>query len=163
MSPPARVTRYRKIKAVGHPLAQADGQAYTHRIVLFEKIGPGVHACHWCGREVEWNAPGIRRLVADHLDEDRWHNVPENLAPSCRRCNSSRSRRADFLTHCEKGHEFTPENTYDRPDGTGRQCRTCNADREAARLADPVWRRRKRYLARQRTAARKKQERADAA
>ena len=57
MSPPARVTRYRKIKAVGHPLAQADGQAYTHRIVLFEKIGPGVHACHWCGREVEWNAP----------------------------------------------------------------------------------------------------------
>ena len=28
--------------------------------------------------------------------------------------------------HCHKGHEFTPENTYFKPDG-GRTCRACNA------------------------------------
>ena len=33
-------------------------------------------------------------------------------------------------THCPNGHEFTPENTYTRPDGAGRQCRACNAARE---------------------------------
>jgi hypothetical protein len=29
-------------------------------------------------------------------------------------------------THCKNGHEFTPENTYIRPDNGGRQCRACN-------------------------------------
>ena len=32
-------------------------------------------------------------------------------------------------THCKHGHEFTPENTYIRPNGT-RKCRACNAERE---------------------------------
>ena len=62
MSPPARVTRYRKIKAVRSPLAQADGQASTHRIVLFEEIGPGVHAC--IGAVVRWS--GTTRHPAPH-------------------------------------------------------------------------------------------------
>lgn len=33
------------------------------------------------------------------------------------------------VTHCVHGHEFTPENTYTRPDGRGRACRACNATR----------------------------------
>lgn len=37
-------------------------------------------------------------------------------------------------THCPQGHEYTPENTYIRPDGTQR-CRTCHRQREAARCA----------------------------
>jgi hypothetical protein len=32
------------------------------------------------------------------------------------------------LTHCKRGHEFTPENTYVSPGGK-RSCRTCNYDR----------------------------------
>lgn len=28
-------------------------------------------------------------------------------------------------SHCGKGHEFTPENTYTYPDGMRRQCKTC--------------------------------------
>jgi hypothetical protein len=33
-------------------------------------------------------------------------------------------------THCINGHEFSPENTYHRPDNGGRQCRTCISDRQ---------------------------------
>jgi hypothetical protein len=39
-------------------------------------------------------------------------------------------------THCERGHEFTPENTYtwtDSGGGTHRQCRACNRAREQRR------------------------------
>lgn len=31
-------------------------------------------------------------------------------------------------TTCKNGHELTPENTYVRPDGKGRQCRVCNRE-----------------------------------
>lgn len=34
------------------------------------------------------------------------------------------------LTHCKHGHEFTPENTYIRIDGGGRQCKTCHRNRQ---------------------------------
>lgn len=34
-------------------------------------------------------------------------------------------------THCVNGHEFTPENTYERPDGTGRHCRACMNEAQA--------------------------------
>lgn len=32
-------------------------------------------------------------------------------------------------THCIRGHEFTPENTYVQPKTGYRQCRTCNRNR----------------------------------
>lgn len=36
-------------------------------------------------------------------------------------------REEHLLTHCRKGHEFTPTNTYERPDRPGtRECRACN-------------------------------------
>lgn len=34
-------------------------------------------------------------------------------------------------THCIHGHEFTPKNTYFRPNGIGRTCRICRARRAA--------------------------------
>jgi hypothetical protein len=39
-------------------------------------------------------------------------------------------------THCPRGHEYTPENTYvnPHPDG-GRICRTCKRDRDRRRSA----------------------------
>lgn len=35
-------------------------------------------------------------------------------------------------THCKRGHEFTPENTYINPSNKSRNCRTCD------RLTDRV-------------------------
>lgn len=42
-------------------------------------------------------------------------------------------------THCLRGHEFTPENTYNPPHiPHGRSCRACKATRERNRRKVPV-------------------------
>lgn len=85
--------RYRSIWVPGHPLACHTGIAHEHRIVLYDKIGPGTHPCHWCGKAIIW-MPGGRTgdgvLVVDHLDNNSRNNVPENLVPSCHGCNNRR-------------------------------------------------------------------------
>lgn len=73
-----------------HPLSPKSGVLYQHREVLYDAIGDAVHACYWCGTEVEWKAKGKRKLVVDHLDGDKAHNRLSNLKPSCHRCNSTR-------------------------------------------------------------------------
>lgn len=76
-----------------HPLAYK-GTIGEHRKVLYEKIGPGPHRCHWewCGhRELNWLWDYPNRLEADHLDHDRTNNSPENLVPCCRSCNAKRA------------------------------------------------------------------------
>lgn len=92
--------RYRTVPAKGHPVAMANGQAYEHRVVLYNTIGPGIHACHWCGTEIEWASKGApRELQPDHLNNDGADNRPENLVPACRACNTARGgqRRSDAL------------------------------------------------------------------
>lgn len=48
----------------------------------------------------------------------------------CKNANERKRKRAKpkkpkvIRTHCMRGHEFTPENVYVRPDG-GKRCRTC--------------------------------------
>jgi hypothetical protein len=61
----------------------------------------------------------------------------------CRACRRENQRRQDAArragrglangakTHCPQGHEYTPENTYLRPDGGGRDCLTCRRKRDA--------------------------------
>lgn len=74
----------------GHPLAQTTGILAEHRKVLYDKIGPGPHYCHWnCGKLLEWG--GIKGIIADHLDDNGLNNDPENLVPSCHRCNWNRT------------------------------------------------------------------------
>lgn len=126
------VTRYLTQKRPGHPTAHGDGRVRIHRAVLFDKIGPGVHACHWCEREIEWFATGSRGIAADHLDRNTWNNDPANLVASCPGCNAS--RHVSALTHCPRGHEYTEENTYYVKAGRRRrQCRACH--RAAQRAA----------------------------
>lgn len=83
---------YRILRRTGHPLARAQGKVFEHRLVLYERIGPGRHPCHWCSATVSWDRkPGTAALVADHLDGDRLNNDPTNMVPACIPCNTHRS------------------------------------------------------------------------
>lgn len=90
---------YRTITAKGHPIAPPSGVVGEARLNLWNKIGPGPHACHHgCGREVNWR-PGDQyapdALIADHLDWDTTNDDSENLVPSCNPCNSHRRKGGD--------------------------------------------------------------------
>lgn len=76
----------------GHPLVVGRGEVKEHRKVLYSQIGPGPHACHHCGKNVEWRSP-VRGtdLCVDHLDGDKLNNDPSNLVPSCFKCNWDRN------------------------------------------------------------------------
>lgn len=78
-----------------HPLASPQGKVLEHRVVLYDKIGPGKHPCHWCGKTLDWaahrHAPDA--LTTDHLDTHTDNNDVSNLVPACLPCNSGRARR----------------------------------------------------------------------
>lgn len=77
-------------------------------------------------------------LVIDHLCRNRACCNPAHLEPVTHRENVLRGRGPTAInarkTHCNHGHEFTPENTYLQQNG-GRGCREChrNITREWAR------------------------------
>lgn len=80
-------------------------------------------------------------LQLDHLCRVPRCVNPEHLDPvtawvNNMRSNSLAAQRAR-MTECSRGHEFTPENTYYRPDRRGgRMCRRCCQLREARRVRD---------------------------
>lgn len=72
--------------------------------------------------------------LALHYDDDpsnctlanlRWGTRSENLHDAVRNGRHVQANK----THCKRGHEFTPKNTWVSPSTGGRTCRTC---REAA-------------------------------
>lgn len=67
----------------------------------------------------------------DHICNVRCCVNPRHLRPTTHRDNIARQSgpvgENARKTHCKRGHAFTPENTYRRPDGHGRQCRACSA------------------------------------
>lgn len=66
-------------------------------------------------------------LVIDHLCRNPSCVNPAHLEPVTNRENLRRGEQHNNRkTHCIRGHAFTDENTYIRPDGY-RQCRACNA------------------------------------
>jgi len=77
-----------------HPLARVrDGLVMEHRLVLYNAIGPGPHACEWCGKETAWVDAHV-----DHLDRNRRNNIRQNLLFSCAACNQQRGITLDFLS-----------------------------------------------------------------
>jgi hypothetical protein len=88
----ASVKKARTRTARDHPLAPPSGVLPVSRIVLYKKIGPGPHPCHWCGHPVNWGLGiTVDGLLADHLDWDHNNDNPDNLVPSCNNCNTRRA------------------------------------------------------------------------
>lgn len=68
-------------------------------------------------------------LEIDHLCRTRNCVRPDHLEPvpgvvNLARGNGDPARNAR-KTHCKRGHEFTPENTWISPTNGGRSCRAC--------------------------------------
>lgn len=98
----------------------------THRVAWEAVNGPvpeGLeldHICHTnsdcaagpeCPHRPCWNPEHLEPVT--HLE-----NVLRGTSPSARHHGA---------THCIRGHEFTPENTYVIPSVGKRQCRTCRS------------------------------------
>lgn len=107
------------------------GKAFrAHRVLWawengYDPIRPLDHLCH--DRETcagGWTCPHRVCVNPDHLKEvTQRDNVIRGTGPSA--ANAAK-------THCDHGHEFTPENTYEDPRTGWRQCVTCRTKRSAA-------------------------------
>lgn len=61
-----------------------------------------------------------------------WANLSgeyrKDISDWARLCTSCHRRIDNDSRYCRKGHEFTPETTYQRPDGR-KDCRVCSSER----------------------------------
>ena len=104
--------------------------------------GRSMQHAHRIAYEV-WRGPIPDGLQIDHLCRVRHCCNPDHLEAVTPRTNNLRGRGPSAKNaraqSCPKGHPYDASNTYHRPDGTGRDCRTCRA---AART-DRAWRNRR--------------------
>jgi hypothetical protein len=91
------------------------GRVYSHRASYEAFVGPIPDG-----------------LEIDHLCRNTRCCNPEHLEAVTPQENLRRTR----AERCARGHEFTPENTYLRPDGKGRNCLACIRERSNARHLD---------------------------
>lgn len=97
----------------GYGSITVDGShVYAHRFSYELMVGPideGLHVDHLCS---------VRNCVR-----------PEHLEPVTPRENFLRNTHRSSVAHrtdvCQRGHEFTPENTYVVPSTGNRRCREC--------------------------------------
>jgi hypothetical protein len=92
------LTEHRRIRYLPeHPLAGHSGLVSEARVVLFARIGPGAHRCHWCGGKVRWRKGQrgnlVDALVADHVDNNPLNDAPDNVVASCGSCNGNRTQK----------------------------------------------------------------------
>lgn len=121
------VTNHRRMQyAPGHPLSGATGLVSAARKILYDRIGPGVHVCHWCGKNIRW-IKGVRghstgAVIADHVDSDPLNDEPENIVPSCGTCNATRTQSI------KSGELFVVRSNGTRTRATKRLCVICQAE-----------------------------------
>jgi hypothetical protein len=102
----------------GYGNYKVDGIQQAHRVAYTMLVGPIPEG-----------------LALDHLCLNHLCVRPSHLEPVTFAENTRRARALyDEADHplCQYGHEFTVENTYRRPDGRGRMCRTCIRERSAS-------------------------------
>jgi hypothetical protein len=77
--------------------------------------------------------PRLQGHVVRHKDDNPANNNIENLSYGTLSdnqrdaVNNGRNFQAS-KTHCKNGHLLLGDNLYERPDGSGRSCRTCRTD-----------------------------------
>lgn len=105
------------------------GRRLAHRVAYEAAHGPippGLEIDHLCFTRDCVNVA--------HLDavthQENCRRSAHNFGP--REGNHRRPNNVSLRTHCKRGHEFTPQNTYFPPSGGSRQCRMCVADHTRA-------------------------------
>lgn len=135
-----------RLRSVDRTVLRSDGRRRRFKGCL---ISPGVmptgHLTVCLGISGRRRTTQIHRLVAGaflgprpddmevrHLDGDPTNNHLSNLAYGTRSDNKNDRVRHGVdhnarKTHCKRGHPFSADNTYLRPEG-GRRCRRCKSD-----------------------------------
>jgi hypothetical protein len=105
-------TEYFTVKLPSHPLANKRGEVLEHRVIVYSKYGESLPDCYWCGTGINWKTCNV-----DHLDDNKKNNHPDNLVPSCHKCNATRGVLARFLTEIrpDKVEEMLARAGYKHP------------------------------------------------
>ena len=90
---------------------------------------PNTLPCVDCGHV--WSKGERRHEYDHHLGYAPEHHLA--VEPVCTLCHAKRDSHRKGQTHCKHGHEFTPENTYVKSNGT-RACRQCMRAWDRARV-----------------------------
>jgi len=100
-------------------------QVYAHRFsyeMHFGAIEEGLIVRHKCDNP--------RCVNPDHLElGTQRDNVDDMMGRGRNNPRRGKNHPKGALAHCKRGHEFTPENTYTRSNGT-RACKQCRAIRD---------------------------------
>lgn len=89
---------------------------HVHVLVMLAFVGPrpeGMVICHFDGDPTN-----------NHLANLRYDTHSSNMLDSVRHGTHPRNSRNRGITHCKRGHKFTPENTSINTRGA-RVCRKC--------------------------------------
>jgi hypothetical protein len=130
----------RAVDRDGYGIAGAPERSSAHRVAYLAFVGPipdGLsldHTCHTNDNSCLGGAACMHRRCVNpgHLEAVTGEeNTLRGLSAWAQNARK---------THCHRGHEFTPENTYQRSDG--RACRAC------IRLASSSYRSKKQEISR---------------
>lgn len=120
------------------PPRDGDKEQARQRVNMDVRFGrrphPNALPCVDCGHV--W-AEGERRHEYDH---HRGYAAEHHLDVEavCTTCHAARDSARKRQAHCKHGHEFTPENTIVKSNGT-RGCRECRRASDRARGRDAAY------------------------